>query len=81
MTGARLWQPTPVFFPGEPQGRWSLVGCHLWGCTESDTTEATWQQQDLGVSCLRRKLHVLPQGEQIPFSRPKGMQVQIFEKQ
>ena len=19
----------------------SLVGCHLWGCTESDTTEAT----------------------------------------
>ena len=23
----------------------SLVGCHLWGCTESDTTEATWQQQ------------------------------------
>ena len=21
------------------------VGCHLWGRTESDTTEATWQQQ------------------------------------
>ena len=21
------------------------VGCHLWGCTESDTTEATQQQQ------------------------------------
>ena len=20
-------------------------GYHLWGCTESDTTEATWQQQ------------------------------------
>ena len=20
---------------------WSLVGCRLWGCTESDTTEAT----------------------------------------
>ena len=27
--------------PGESQGRWSLVGCRLWGCTESDTTEAT----------------------------------------
>ena len=26
---------------GESQGRWSLVGCHLWGRTESDTTEAT----------------------------------------
>ena len=26
-------------------GRGSLVGCHLWGRTESDTTEATEQQQ------------------------------------
>ena len=37
----RKWQPTPVFLPGESQGWWGLVGCHLWGCTESDTTEAT----------------------------------------
>ena len=37
----RKWQPTPVFLPGESQGRGSLVGCHLWGCTELDTTEAT----------------------------------------
>jgi len=36
----RKWQPTPVFLPGESQGRGSLVGCHLWGRTESDTTEA-----------------------------------------
>ena len=41
----RKWQPTPVFLPGESQGRRSLVGCHLWGRTESDTTEATRQQQ------------------------------------
>ena len=27
--------------PGESQGQKSLVGCHLWGRTESDTTEAT----------------------------------------
>ena len=39
------WQPTPVFLPGESQGRGSLVGCRLWGRTESDTTEATLQQQ------------------------------------
>ena len=26
-------------------GTGSLVGCHLWGRTESDTTEATQQQQ------------------------------------
>ena len=37
----RKWQPTPVFLPGESQGWGSLVGCHLWGHTESDTTEAT----------------------------------------
>ena len=37
----RKWQPTPVFLPGESQGRGSLVGCHLWGRIESDTTEAT----------------------------------------
>ena len=37
----RKWQPTPVFLPGESQGQGSLVGCHLWGRTESDTTEAT----------------------------------------
>ena len=33
----RKWQPTPVFLPGESQGRGSLVGCCLWGHTESDT--------------------------------------------
>ena len=37
----RKWQPTPVFLPGESQGRGSLVGCRLWGCTESDMTEVT----------------------------------------
>ena len=26
---------------GESQGRGSLLGCHLWGRTESDTTEMT----------------------------------------
>ena len=25
------WQPTPVFLPGESQGRGSLLGCRLWG--------------------------------------------------
>ena len=37
----RQWQPTPVFLPGESQGPGSLMGCHLWGRTESDMTEAT----------------------------------------
>ena len=34
-------QPTPVLLPGKSHGRRSLVGCRLWGCTESDMTEAT----------------------------------------
>ena len=29
----KKWQPTPVFLPGESQGRGSLVGCCLWGRT------------------------------------------------
>ena len=37
----RKWQPTPVFLPGESQGRGSLVGCHLRGRAELDTTEET----------------------------------------
>ena len=33
----RKWQPTPVFLPGESRGRGSLVGCHLYGVTQSRT--------------------------------------------
>ena len=36
---------TPVFLPGESQGQGSLVGCRLWGRTESDTTEVTWRRR------------------------------------
>ena len=37
----RKWQPTPMFLPGESQGRGSMVGCRLWCHKELDTTEAT----------------------------------------
>ena len=37
----RQWQPTPVVLSGESQGWGSLVGCRLWGRTESDMTEVT----------------------------------------
>ena len=49
----RKWQPTPVFLPGESQGQSSLVGCRLWGRTESDTTEATQQQQQYALLWVR----------------------------
>ena len=38
-------QCTPVFLPGESQGRGSLLGCRLCSHAESDMTEATKQQQ------------------------------------
>ena len=53
----RKWQPTPVFLPGESQGRGRLVGCRLWGHTELDTTEVTQQQQH-----LRPSSHGVPGG-------------------
>ena len=37
----REWQPNPVFLPGESQGQKNLLGCSLWGLTESDMTEVT----------------------------------------
>ena len=37
----RQWQPTPVLLPGKSHGQRSLVGCHLWGRTESAMTEVT----------------------------------------
>ena len=54
----RKWQPTPVFLPGESQGQGSLVGCHVWGHTESDTTEAKQQQlYALQIYQLKKKKH------------------------
>ena len=37
----RRCHTTPVFLPGESQGRGSLAGCRLWSHTELDTTEVT----------------------------------------
>ena len=57
MHWSRKWQPTPVFLPGESRGRGSLVGCRLWGRTESDTTEATQQQQQHWIFFFLIKTH------------------------
>ena len=55
----RKWQLTPVFLPEESQGRWSLVGCRLWGCTESDTTQVIWQQQQQNRLSCNHKSKIL----------------------
>ena len=74
----RKWQPTPVFLPGESQGRGSPVGCRLRGHTESDRTDVTQQQQQrdrkaptsaaftaLTVLCSHRFLPGLPGGSAV----------------
>ena len=57
-----------IFLPGESQERRSLVGCCLWGRTESDMIEATQQQQQIDLFqipfflytlCLRFSVNVL----------------------
>ena len=72
--GRRQWHPTPMFWPGESQGQRSLVGCHLWGGTESDMTEVTQQQQEqvLELGCYIttlsiRVFHFIPHDKQLLF--------------
>ena len=52
----RKWQPTPVFLPGESQGWGRLMGCRLWGSTESDTAEAMQQQQQCHIKITSKYL-------------------------
>ena len=52
----RQWHPTPVLLPGKSRGQKCLVGCRLWGHTESDTTDVTWQQQQRSLKKLEIKL-------------------------
>ena len=59
MNWRRKWQPTPVFLPRESQGQGSLVGYLLWGHMESDTTEATQQQQQWEVLALGTTMYFL----------------------
>ena len=53
----KKWQPIPAFLPEESQGWWCLVGCHLWGRTESGTTAIAvaaaacdWQSNNLAIT-------------------------------
>ena len=39
VTWRRIWQPTPVFLPGESNGQTSLTGYSPRGCKELDTME------------------------------------------
>ena len=48
----RKWKPTPVFLPGESQGRGSLVGCRLW--VAQSRTRLKWlSRSDLWTSKIK----------------------------
>ena len=47
----RVWQPTPVFLPGESHGQ-SLEGYSPWGRKESDTTEQLTDAHKITSSTL-----------------------------
>ena len=57
-----VWQPTPVFLPGDSHGQRSLAGCNPWGA-ESDTTERlssdSYLAHQLGLSIRRHSQSVV----------------------
>ena len=58
----RVWQPTPVFLPGESHGQRSLTGDSLWGHKELDMTEQLSQAfSRLNLFLLLLLLLLLPQ--------------------
>ena len=46
--------PTPVFLPGESHEQRILASYSLWGCKESDITEATWH------ACMKDIEYIVP---------------------
>ena len=60
----RKWQPTPLFLPGESQGRGSLVGCCLW----SHTVRHDWSDLAAAAAAARHAVNraraIMPHGKQ-----------------
>ena len=58
----RVWQPTPVFLPGESHGQRRLAGYSPWGHKESDVTEqltlSLFTLYNMSVLCKSRSARV-----------------------
>jgi len=55
----RKWQPTPVFLPGESQGWGGLVGCHLWGRTESVRLKRLSSSSSMSIESVMPANHLI----------------------
>ena len=62
-----MWQPTPLFLPGESNGQRSLAGCDPWACKESDTTEHAHTQEEIigEEEAVRREFLLAPSSGQL----------------
>ena len=73
---AGLWHPTPVLLPGKSQGRGSLVGCRLWGRTESDRKlrRVLAESSDLEIPSLEKTMatHSSTLAWKIPWTEEPG---------
>ena len=56
----RKWQPTPVFLPGESQGRGSLVGCRL------RSRKVAHDYSDLATGLLGGRCRMTPRPSLLP---------------
>ena len=74
---SKLVASVPVFLPGESQGQGSLVGCRLWGRTESDMTEVTQQQQQQQQQQLLLQKMVEINSEEFFVSQTKSKSYQM----
>ena len=59
MLWGRKWQPTPVFLPGESQGWGSLVGCRLWGRTESGQLKRLSTSSSMSIESVMPPNHLI----------------------
>ena len=72
---------TPLAMPREPQGLRGLVGCRLWGRTESDTTEVSHERGR--AKCIVPSVYTLMlyhRGDSAstgPLSGPSGPSVHV----
>ena len=71
----RKWQPTPVFLPGESQGWWSLVGCHLWG----RTVRHDWSDLAAATGRIGEYAYCIPQEREIYIHFYQHLKIILWE--